>query len=322
MAALSEPDVPNLLALNKVRPEQLDPILTEETGVWKRCLDWDFTTSADLVRRFVRMKALSGHALLLGRGPAGYSYFVVEDTKGLIGDLYILERVRCPDYENLLLEAALESLFATTPVKRVEAQLMTLQSPFSRELPRPEFLSVHPRNFMSANLDRLASLPPGPAAADIQIRRWANSAQEEAARIIASAYSGHIDSQINDQYRSMAGARRFLLNIVQYPGCGSFYAPGSWLARLPETGELCGLSLSSLVAPDVGHITQICTTPSVRGMGVGYELLRHSLNGLALKGCRKVSLTVTAANDEAIRLYEKVGFYTARTFAAYVWEGF
>lgn len=322
MAALSEPGEPRLWALQKIRPEQLDPILSEETGVWKRCLDWDFGASADLVRRFIRMKALNGHALSLDGATAGYSYYVIEESKGLIGDLYVLEHFRRPDYENLLLDAALETLFATSPVKRVEAQLMTLRSPFDRAIPRPEFLTVHPRHFMALELSRNLDLPESAAASDIRVSRWMNSAQEEAARVIAASYDGHIDSEINDQYRSLAGARRFLLNIVQYPGCGRFHAPGSWLARLPETGEMCGLCLSSLVAPDVGHITQICTTPAVRGMGVGYELLRRSLKGLALRGCRKVSLTVTAANEEAIRLYERIGFHTTRTFGAYVWEGF
>jgi ribosomal protein S18 acetylase RimI-like enzyme len=55
---------------------------------------------------------------------------------------------------------------------------------------------------------------------------------------------------------------------------------------------------------------------------VGYELLRQSLVALRAAGCRKTSLTVTASNDEAIKLYEDVGFETIRNFAAYVWEGF
>jgi ribosomal protein S18 acetylase RimI-like enzyme len=39
-------------------------------------------------------------------------------------------------------------------------------------------------------------------------------------------------------------------------------------------------------------------------------------------GCRKVSLTVTAANREAVDLYERMGFRTIRKFSAFVWEGF
>ena len=39
-------------------------------------------------------------------------------------------------------------------------------------------------------------------------------------------------------------------------------------------------------------------------------------------GCRSGSLTVTAANREAVELYERVGFCTVRRFTAFVWEGF
>ena len=44
--------------------------------------------------------------------------------------------------------------------------------------------------------------------------------QEEAAHVISAAYRGHVDSEINDQYRSIPGARRFVTNIVRFPGCG------------------------------------------------------------------------------------------------------
>ena len=140
--------------------------------------------------------------------------------------------------------------------------------------------------------------------------------------MIASAYEGHVDSRINDQYRSVSGARRFLLNIIQYPGCGAFFQPGSYVAADTAAGQLCGICLSSLVSADVGHITQICVTPEVRGTGAGYELLRRSLNALAEYGCRAASLTVTSSNTGAIELYERVGFRTRDRFAAYVWDGF
>jgi ribosomal protein S18 acetylase RimI-like enzyme len=32
-------------------------------------------------------------------------------------------------------------------------------------------------------------------------------------------------------------------------------------------------------------------------------------------------LTVTAANHNAVDLYERLGFYTRRVFDAFVWEG-
>jgi ribosomal protein S18 acetylase RimI-like enzyme len=76
------------------------------------------------------------------------------------------------------------------------------------------------------------------------------------------------------------------------------------------------------VQADVGHITQVCVSKAARGTGLGYELIRRALESLANHGCRKATLTVTAANVEAIQLYERMGFHKTRDFAAYVWEGF
>jgi len=154
------------------------------------------------------------------------------------------------------------------------------------------------------------------------LEKWTDHYQEAAAHLISAAYLGHIDSRINDQYRTPGGARKFLYNIVQYPGCGAFYRPASYAAFEAATGHLCGISLASLVAPESGHITQICVSPSVRGTGIGHALLRQSLKTLKEMGCRSASLTVTAANEDAVALYERVGFRTIRRFSAFVWEGF
>jgi ribosomal protein S18 acetylase RimI-like enzyme len=174
---------------------------------------------------------------------------------------------------------------------------------------------------MVADLADTSGLPEGKAVQSYSFLPWQEKMQDNAARLIATAYEGHVDSTINDQYRSVHGAKRFLMNIVQYPGCGVFFAPASWVAVDAE-GELAGISLASLVAPEVGHITQICVAPTDRKTGVGYELMRRSLRSLAEHGCEKASLTVTSANQEAIQLYQRIGFRTIRKFAAYVWEGF
>ena len=129
----------------------------------------------------------------------------------------------------------------------------------------------------------------------------------------------HIMSKV---YGRIIKARRFLYNIIQYPGCGTFFKPASFVAFERDSGQMCGLSLASLVARDVGHITQICVVGSHRGTGLGYELLRQSLMGLRHSGCSHATLTVTAANRQAVSLYERMGFSTIRKFRAFVWEGF
>jgi ribosomal protein S18 acetylase RimI-like enzyme len=110
------------------------------------------------------------------------------------------------------------------------------------------------------------------------------------------------------------------MNIVQYPGCGTFFPPASYAAATVSGDELRGVSLASLVSADVGHITQVCVARSHQGTGLGYELVRQSMLALAAHGCRMVSLTVTASNENAVRLYQRMGFTTLRDFAAFIWE--
>ncbi len=322
MAALTDPHVPTVVDLRHVRAADLDGLLTEETETWRDLLDWDFRPSAGLVRRFLDMQALSGHTLLIGGRAVGYTYFVAEERKGLIGDLYVMEEFATPETESQLLGAVLVSMVKSPFIHRIESQLMMLRNGSRITLPYWRFLKMHARNFLELDLSKVQALPQGPASRIVAIDNWTERRQDEAAQLIATAYHGHIDSEINDQYRSPGGARRFLMNIVQYPGCGAFYQPASFIAVDPISGHLAGICLSSLVADDVGHITQVCVSKAARHRGIGYELLRRSLDALARSHCRRASLTVTAANKSAIRVYEQMGFTKRRDFSAYVWDGF
>lgn len=312
---------PEVVDLRRLSARDLEPLLAEETGAWRDALEWDFEKSADLVRRFVDLRALNGSALIEDGAVAGYVYYVLEENKGLIGDLYVRRALRTVERENLLLESALEPIMASPPIDRIESQLMMLDHAAHRAMPHADFLGVYERDFMRLDLLR-AALPEGNVRRPMYVEKWSEHYQDAAAQLIAAAYLGHIDGRINDQYRSAAGARRFLYNIVQFPGCGAFFRPASYAAFEAVSGRLCGISLTSVVAPECGHITQICVSPSVRGTGIGYELLRQSLTTLRDMGCHSASLTVTAANEDAVALYERVGFRTARRFSAYVWEGF
>src|SRR5271157_4170514 len=278
-----------IVDLRRLSARELESLLLEETAAWRQTLDWEFEKSADLVRRFVDMHALNGRALVEDGEVAGYLYYVLEDNKGLMGDLYVRHDRRTVEHENRLMEAALGEIMQWPGITRIESQLLMMEYGKDRVVPRADCASTFERNFMQVDLNR-ALLGMGAVRKPVRIERWNDQWSDAAAHVIAAAYVGHVDSLINDQYRSVAGARRFLFNIVQYPGCG--------------------------------HITQICVSPATRGTGVGHELMRQSLAALRGMGCRSASLTVTAANEGAVLLYERMGFHTARKFFAFVWEGF
>jgi ribosomal protein S18 acetylase RimI-like enzyme len=318
MAALAESPF-FTVDLRSVDVDRLAPVIDAQIAEWRAELSWDFTLSANLVRRFVKLHALAGCALVMPGASGqvlGYSYFVAEEGKGLIGDLYVLKPYRNHTTEGALLQASLDALWKMPDIKRVESQLLLLSDNSPRHLPYRDRLRAFPRLFLEAPLTRM--LPPRELKPSIRITPWTVPLQEATGRLIAGAYQQHVDSQINDQYRSPLGARRFLTNIVQYPGCGSFFAPASFAAFAGDA--LCGASLASLVASNAGHITQVCVAPSHQGEGLGYDLVRRSMEAMARSGCTSVSLTVTAANESALKLYRDMGFAPRRSFFAYVWE--
>jgi ribosomal protein S18 acetylase RimI-like enzyme len=319
MAAHVEWPEPRVVELRRISAEDLELVLAEEIAAWRRDLSWDLSASVELVRRYTRMQALNGFALLDGSRVVGYSYSVREDCKGLIGDHYILESHRTPSREEMLLRAVLSDLWSMPGLKRVEAQLLMLGGFQDRPLPFADLLSVHPRLFLEFPLQD-ASRMAATNAQGLRYVPWREAHFDDSAKLLSNAYRGNIDSEINDQYRSVGGARRFLSNIVEFPGCGTFFAPASWAVFDESTRELCGMCLASLVARETGHITQLCVEPSHRKAGLATDLLRHSLAAFALHGCRSVSLTVTQANENAVRLYRRLGFVERRRFSAHVWD--
>jgi len=310
---------PQLVDLRRLSVRDLDPLLQEETDGWREDLDWNFQNSADLVRRFVELHALSGSALLEDGEAVAYAYYVLEDNKGLVGDLYVRRGRRGRQYEDLLLNTTVQAIRENPQIHRVECQLLMLDFVPHRTLPLASDAAQYDRIFMRIDL-LTADLREAAVREPIFVERWSDHYHEGAAQAIADAYAGHVDGRVNDQYRSVAGARRFLFNIVQFPGCGTFFRPASYAAFEAVSGRLCGISLASMVAPHCGHITQICVSPALQGKGVGRELLRRSLTTLKDVGCRAASLTVTSVNQDAVALYEKVGFRTIRKFSAYAWE--
>jgi ribosomal protein S18 acetylase RimI-like enzyme len=174
---------------------------------------------------------------------------------------------------------------------------------------------------MLARLEGLGKFRPVDFGGEIRFAPWHMRFAEEAADLIARVYVGHIDSEINDQYKSPAGAMRFLQNIVQYPGCGQF-SPECSLMAWDSAGMPCGLLLATRVAARSGHVAQLCVDDDRRGTGLGYEMLRRGLSEFAGRGAESASLTVTAVNRAAIRLYERFGFSSVHHFDAYVWDPF
>src|SRR5262249_10214668 len=150
-------------------------------------------------------RALTGYAMMRGGEVTGYCYYVCEDGKGLIGDLFVRPSPRQGEDESLLLSAVLDSVWRTPGIHRVAGQLMMLRNPLQRIVPYPRRFKAYPRRFYELDLTQIGSLlrrPEGGEGNDLVILPWSESRQDESAALIAESYLGHIDSEINDQYRS------------------------------------------------------------------------------------------------------------------------
>ena len=308
-----------VLDLRHFSAPALRPLLQDQAAVWDRRLLWDYTRSVNLLLEYIDGRSLTGYVALRGGRVAGYSFGVCESSKAILGDVYAFGEAEGQDNPvcELLLDHLLETLQATPGVDRIESQLLlfpydALQGPFlSRGM------HAFPRLFMLCDL---ANAPPAAPRDCLRPEPWYPEAYASAAALIHEAYAGHMDSQINDQYQSVAGAKRFLHNIVHFPGCGIFDAAHSWLLRDAASGELQGMILCSRVKGDAAHITQLCVRPSYRGRGFGRALLTHSLAQLSRDGFKTVSLTVTERNEAAQELYLQHGFRTLHRFEAWVWN--
>ncbi len=322
MAARVEAPFPEIVELTSLTVAELAPLMEEEIAEWRRYFSWDFRPSADLLRRFLNLRSLFGYALRVGRTIVGYSYHVCEGRKGLIGDFYLRRDYADPSNEMMLLGAAVQGLMLVPGLQRIESQLLLLNAPPAQTLPFSRFLSRHERYFMEIGQASVRAMKPRLPSRPVTVLPWSDTFREETAHLMANSYHGHVDSEINDQYRTVAGARHFLMNIIQYPGCGHFSSKASIVAVDRKNGHVCGVSLASMVSETSGHVTQLCILPETRGTGLGYELMRQSMMRLLDLGCESISLTVTATNAEALRLYESVGFSVTSLFPALVWEGF
>jgi len=319
-----------ILDLRHFTSADLRPLLEEEIKVWANLLCWDYSGSAEMILRYIDAKFLPGYAAVSRGKVFGYSFFVYENNKGVIGDLFVRDGENGPDasrehVERRLLTHVIETLQQSPGIHRIEAQLLAHEAGTAAQPFLDQNFSRHARLFMTFPLTGMEAgerkTVPEVVSPKIEIRRWTELDYQPSAQVITAAYRNHVDSEINDQYRTLSGSLRFLNNIVRFPGCGTFDPESSFVAMEKSTGALAGIILCSRVRYDVGHVTQICVLPEYRSHGLGKSLLAATLQNLRQRKFSVLSLTVTEDNVRAVELYRHLGFETRRVFDAFVWEG-
>jgi len=321
MASLPVTQQVEVLDLRHFSARQLRPLLEREAGLWHERLRWDYRNSTELLLGYLDSHILNGFVALDQGRVCGYSFAVYEGRKAVIGDAFAMGLDGAPDAEaaRALLKRTLAMLRHSPAIDRVESQLLMFDSgEFKDVFNGPEFM-VYPRLFLERELRAPVEVAPSSVLPqELELTQWTAPDYQAAGELIYACYTGHTDSLINDQYRSLHGSLRFLHNIVRFPGCGAFEPGFSWLLRERGTRTPVGMLLCSRVMQDVAHITQLCVLPSFRGRGLGRMLLDQATTTLLRAGFAAITLTVTEGNREAAELYRSFGFKPRRRFDAMV----
>ncbi|MBB6144636.1 ribosomal protein S18 acetylase RimI-like enzyme [Silvibacterium bohemicum] len=314
-----------ILDLRHFSAASLRSLLEAEARVWSERLEWDYRASANLLLQYLDSRVLPGYVAIEGGRISGYVFCVYEDHKAVIGDVFAVpphnSDATATEVENRLLENLIELLQNSPGVDRIESQLLLHPHGLHIGVFRSAGFETSKRLFLRLSVrDKTGPRIVRKLPDDLVMRPWKDEDFNPAAHLISTAYEGHLDSHINDQYRSVAGSLRFLHNIVRFPGCGFFDPAASRVLVRPGSHELAGVLLCSRVREDVAHITQLCVARPYQGRGCGRILIDACVDDIRRREFRALTLTVTEGNEGAVSLYRHAGFVEMHSFDAVLWE--
>jgi len=128
------------------------------------------------------------------------------------------------------------------------------------------------------------------------------------------------------------------INLRTLPEHYSDYFYESLLEELPEafivaeiSGKIIGYimckmehgfsNFKKLGFVKKGHVVSIAVINEHRRKGFGSALVDETIKGVKIKQCSELYLEVRCSNNDAVRLYEKLGFSIAQRLKAYYRDG-
>jgi len=128
------------------------------------------------------------------------------------------------------------------------------------------------------------------------------------------------------------------INLRTLPEHYSDYFYESLLEELPEafvvaeiSGKIVGYimckmehgfsNFKKLGFVKKGHVVSIAVINEHRSKGFGSALVNESIKGVKIRQCSELYLEVRRSNNDAVRLYEKLGFSITQRLKAYYRDG-
>lgn len=158
------------------------------------------------------------------------------------------------------------------------------------------------------------SFAPGRLPEGYVLEPWRMPLLEEHAETKFQSFRSEIDASVFPCFAERSGCLRLMDEIVSKEG---FLPEATWLivceAAGPQRREPCGTIQGLRDVAGYGAIQNVGITPHHRNRGLGSELVCRALAGFQRNGLARAYLEVTAQNQAAINLYQRIGFQKVRT---------
>lgn len=302
--------------LREAQPRELRSLLDEEAALWHSELGWDFAEVRAAVAGGIERGSLPGRVVVDGARAVAYCYYMVDPARVIVGSIFATRALRGQGLEEELVDAVIEDARAERGSGRVECQTLFCTAPGADARFEYKGFASRARHYMRREL---AAPPPetGPPAEGLALRPLRREDLQAAAEIIYQSHRHSVDAALNMTYATPASCRAFVDTLVVRSGCGQFDAAASRFACGPK-GPI-GVLIASRLSRTNGHVCQVSVVPAAQGTGLGLSLVARALASFRDQGLESATLSVTASNERAHRLYERLGFSVQRAFAAHAW---
>ena len=307
----------DVVALSQVSSQDLERVFQQEIQCWQDELFWDYQPAVSVIKQYISSRILSGWAIKTDSGAlSGYSYYVINEPVAYIGNLYVQSECATAAAYAELLNKILHSLSNGNRIRRIESQIFAFNCDLVPLFEKHEFTAIK-RHFLLFPLDQPQEGKDLQIQPNFRVAGWENKFFLPVADVICNSYQGSTDYKLCHDYQSREGCIRFLNNLVKHPGCGTF-SPQTSSIVLDSEEQVCGVLLTSKISPDTGMIPQISVRNDCQGKGIGSYLLQTYFKDARESGLKRITLSVSDANEGACRLYDRLGFQQTRDFHAFV----
>jgi ribosomal protein S18 acetylase RimI-like enzyme len=281
-------------------------LFDEEGSMWAKELRWNFAPTRGRLEAALSDGTLNGLVATDELGACAYATWAVDAGHGIVGSVFSSLRSRGHGLESLLVERILSRLEALRP------DVIDCQTLFSSEPGLIDPFAAH--GFESAarlymTIDRTAWRGARPAASSGGRRSKPihRTDLKTVARLVYEAHFETHDQDASSSFDTPESCERILRQIVLDEVCGPFDSMGS--RRLEAGGKLLAACILTWPLGGVAHISEVATAPGHRLQGLARQCLNESLENAFDRGnASSATLSVTASNLPALRLYESIGF--------------